>query len=49
MEDFVALWKNMVYPTKPELNGDFCGLTFVNEPVISTVTRANLNTVDGEQ
>jgi hypothetical protein len=31
MEDFVALWKDMVYPTEPKLEGDFCRLTSINE------------------
>jgi hypothetical protein len=30
MEDFMVLQEDMVYPTKPKLDHDFCGLTFVN-------------------
>jgi hypothetical protein len=33
MEDFVALCEDMVYPTEPKLEGDFCILTFVNESI----------------
>jgi hypothetical protein len=45
----VVLQEDMVYPIKPELDDDFCGSAFINEPIVSIVVRANSNTVDGEQ
>jgi hypothetical protein len=49
MEDFMALQEDMVYPTKLELDGDFCGSTSVNELILNTVAGTNLRIVDGEQ
>ncbi len=41
MEDFMALQEDMVYPIEPKLDNDFCGLVFVNELVVNTITRAS--------
>jgi hypothetical protein len=49
MENFMALQEYIVYLTEPKLDNDFCKLTSINEPIASTITRANSNTVDGEQ
>jgi hypothetical protein len=49
MEDFMVLQEDMVYPTEPELDGDFRGLASVNESNLNIVVGTNLNIVDGEQ
>jgi hypothetical protein len=49
MEDFTALQEDMVYPTEPKLDGDFCGLTSINESILSTIAGTNLSIMDGEQ
>jgi hypothetical protein len=41
MKDFVALEEDMAYPIEPELDGDLCGSTSINEPVVCTIIGAN--------
>ncbi len=45
----MVLQENMVYPIEPKLDGDFCGLASINEPIVSIIARANSNTMDGKQ
>ncbi len=49
MEDFMALWKDMVYPVEPKLDGDFCESAFISELVISIIIGANSSAIDWKQ